>query len=210
MIIQQLLPKAVPITISRTRRVLGIAWVAFSTISVYNMLDRSVPQLPLYCIGTLVVWLAAWAMMENKRWGRLTIMGVSAFVNIDLSIASFELYRAPAPVQNAILAGKPVNTFVANPYHLGTNFGIGLLLLCLFSSIWLSLPRIRDSFDEGKRLKSTKLQSVIASVLLFVLLLGFAENGLARDIRRTVNIQKSSMSRYRIHLIRPRMRNVCA
>ncbi len=206
MIVQRQISATIPISVARTRKALGVAWVAFSAFSFFNNIGKDVANVLILCIGTLIVWTTAWALMENKRWGRLTIMGISALVNIDLAIAAFEIYRAPVDVQRAILSDGTVNNYVANPYHLGTYFGIGVLMLCLFSSLWLSLPFVRNTFDKGKRVQATRLQSFIACVLLLVLLVGFAENGLATDISRTVNKRKSGIVRENIRQQRSRLR----
>lgn len=137
---------------------LSSLWGAVASYMMFYSL--LVTQHPRLLLVELVPLLTVWAALERKRWGRLTMIGLSLTL-----LGSFVLL-----VCLSILFHQSFNVIVLSPllnaYDINVPAIIGLLILAVLTYTWFSSSFVIQEFNKNKRATLSKSQHLIAVVMV--------------------------------------------
>lgn len=165
---------------------LAMSWV---TLAIYAVLF-AVTDLKM----SLIIWnvpiislVAAWAVMERWRWGRLVLIGMAGLFFLDAAYAAWQLANGEGmQFLNALWNARFLRELLGS-YGLGSGFGAALLLLSLITLVWLNGRAVQKEFETRKRSKTRRFQFGIAAFLLGLIVYGIFQNGLSKNVQNRLN-----------------------
>ena len=124
------------------------------------------------CIVAPIPLLAVWATMERKRWGRLTLLGISltalGLTMTALGLAACLDGEGHTPAYYALQA---LNLYTHSP-----GISLTVVVLALVTGLWLRRESVVAEFEQNKRPVLKLGQQAIAGMLVvcWTLLVMFA------------------------------------
>ncbi len=159
--------KAVPASVRRITTTLVALW---GLLSAYALAYGAIVETDLRTILASIVPLAAvWAAMDRKRWGRMTLVFVSAIACIGYVITL--MYVAATGrgwMDGEFTLANCASMALREMWNDYPEAGIVGLGLAAFSLFWMFRRTVLQEFSKGKQIKLSPGQRVIAIVLAFL------------------------------------------
>ena len=138
---------------------LSFTYLLFTAIFISHLFSSA-----LACLVPLIV---VWATLERKRWGRLSLLGIS-LTNLGLFTAAlaycgFHTSVSQLPDSMTGLCAK----LALGLYTDSPALALTVLTLASVTLIWLSLPNASREFELSKPITIATAQRVIALLLVF-------------------------------------------
>jgi hypothetical protein len=123
-------------------------------------------------MATVTIVLAAWALLEGKRWARLTMLGVAALFLTGYAVALYPLIAQGGSFPEGLFG------FGGGRYLGGLFLGLSAATLA-----WLTRVSVREEFYRHKRMANFSWQIGISVAALGLVALGLTMNDASRDRR---------------------------
>ena len=168
---------------------IGIGWVAL-TVYQFACFTASSGLRIMELVVTLITLMIAWAVMERKRWGRLSLLGIAFFTLVDYTYAAVRLASAPLSPALPYLHSKPFVMMLL--YAKGSGMIVGGMLpsLCFMTLGWLAWKPVRAEFEQRKPTTTRRCQVGIALVLAGIYGLGIVQSGASHGVMGWLNAQR--------------------
>ncbi len=159
--------------------ILGCCWMVLAIYSAVRAMEYGwMSNDPALWWSLILSCLIAWAVIERKRWGRISLQGLALANILQLLFAMLLVADAVANISISAVPWLPSSFHV---YGRGMLFGVALSALSVISLIWFRHPEVVAEFETGKQRSTRKWQLYIAYTLVFGWLLSLA---MSHDVTR--------------------------
>ncbi len=149
-----------------TTTLIACAWgLASAYLLFYSLLIKSDMRLFLCSLLPLV---AVWATIERKRWGRLSLLGLSsAYLGFTASAVGSAISIQPKVLQTGFVGFNLLFHEVLNDTFGGQpQIAFAILILSAMTTFWMCLPNVRTEYERGKNAKIAIAQRAIAMTIV--------------------------------------------